>query len=104
MDRAFDYNQNLRITFRGYFVSHMTYDGRTLPMLTLINEYTRESLAISVERKLGRYEVIEALADVMLFRGIPENICSDNGLELVAKELRQLLAKPGTGALYVETA
>ena len=41
-------------------------------MLTLIDEYTRESLAIRVARKLGRYEVIEALADVMLFRGIPQ--------------------------------
>ena len=51
---------------------------------------------------LGRYEVIEALADVMLFRGIPENIRSDNGPEFVAKELRQWLAKVGTGTLYIE--
>jgi hypothetical protein len=45
---------------------------------------------------------IEALADVMLFRGIPENIRSDNGPEFVAKELRQWLAKVGTGTLYIE--
>src|SRR5208282_5508098 len=62
------------------FVSAMTHDGR----------------------RLGRYEVIEALADVMLFRGIPENIRSDNGPEFVAKELRQWLAKVGTGTLYIE--
>jgi putative transposase len=55
------------------FVSAMTHDGRTLRMLTLIDEYTRECLAIRVARRLGRYEVIEALADVMLCRGIPEN-------------------------------
>ena len=54
------------------FVSAMTHDGRTLRMLTLIDEYTRECLAIRVARRLGRYEVIEALADVMLYRGIPE--------------------------------
>jgi putative transposase len=84
------------------FVSAMTHDGRTLRMLTLIDEYTRESLAIRVARRLGRYEVIEALADVMLFRGIPENIRSDNGPEFVAKELRQWLAKVGTGTLYIE--
>jgi putative transposase len=84
------------------FVSAMTHDGRTLRMLTLIDEFTRESLAIRVARKLGRYEVIEALADVMLFRGIPENIRSDNGPEFVAKELRQWLAKVGTGTLYIE--
>ena len=48
------------------FVSGKTHDGRTLRMLTLIDEYTRECLAIRVARRLGRYEVIEALADVML--------------------------------------
>jgi putative transposase len=84
------------------FVSAMTHDGRTLRMLTLIDEYTRESLAIRVARRLGRYEVIEALADVMLFRGIPEYIRSDNGPEFVAKELRQWLAKVGAGTLYIE--
>ena len=71
-------------------------------MLTLIDECTRECLAIRGARRLGRYEVIEALADVMLFRGIPENIRSDNGPEFVAKELRLWLAKLGTGTLYIE--
>ena len=84
------------------FVSAMTHDGRTLRMLTLIDEYTRDRLAIRVARRPGRYEVIEALADVMLFRGIPENIRSDNGPEFVAKELRHWLAKVGTGTLYIE--
>jgi transposase InsO family protein len=46
--------------------------------------------------------VIEALADVMLFRGVPENIRSDNGPEFVAEELRKWLAKVGTGPLYIE--
>ena len=71
-------------------------------MLTLIDEYTRESLAIRVARRLGRYEVIEVLADVMLFRGIPEHLRSDNGPEFVAEELRTWLAKLGTGTLYIE--
>jgi hypothetical protein len=52
------------------FVSAMTHYGRTLRMLTLIDEYTRECLAIRVARRLGRYEVIEALADVVLCRGV----------------------------------
>jgi putative transposase len=84
------------------FVSAMTHDGRTLRMLTLIDEYTRECLAIRVARRLGSYEVIEALADVMLWRGIPENIRSDNGPEFVAKELRKWLGNLGTGTLYIE--
>jgi putative transposase len=71
------------------FVSGKTHDGRTLRMMTLIDEYTRESLASRVARRLGKYEVIEALADVMLFRGVPENIRSDNGPEFVTKEVRQ---------------
>ena len=61
------------------FVSAMTHDGRTLRLLVLIDEYTRECLAIRVARRLGSNEVIETLADVMLWRGIPEHIRSDNG-------------------------
>jgi transposase InsO family protein len=80
----------------------MTDDGRTLRMLTLIDEYTRECLAIRVARRLGRYEVIEALADVMLCRGVPEHIRSDNGPEFVAKELRKWLGSVGVGTLYIE--
>ena len=71
-------------------------------MLTLIDEYTRECLAIRVARRLGRYEVIEALADVMLLKGVPEHIRSDNGPEFVAKELRKWLGSVGTGTLYIE--
>jgi putative transposase len=81
------------------FVSAMTHDGRTLRMLTLIDEYTRECLAIRVARRLGRYEVIETLADVMLCRGVPEHIRSDNGPEFVAKELRKWLGSVGVGTL-----
>ena len=84
------------------FVSAMTHDGRTLRLLTLIDEYTRECLAIRVARRLGSFEVIETLADVMLFRGMPEHLRSDNGPEFIAKELRKWLANLGTGTLYIE--
>ena len=84
------------------FVSARTHDGRTLRLLTLIDEYTRECLAIRVARRLGSAEVLETLADVMLWHGIPEYIRSDNGPEFIAKELRQWLAKLGTGTLYIE--
>ena len=47
-------------------------------------------------------EVIETLSDVMLWRGIPEHIRSDNGLEFVAQKLRQWLGNLGTGTLYIE--
>jgi transposase InsO family protein len=84
------------------FVSAMTHDGRTLRLLVLLDEYTRECLAIRVARRLRSYEVIETLAEVMLWRGIPENIRSDNGPEFVAEELRKWLGNVGTGTLYIE--
>lgn len=84
------------------FVSARTHEGRGLRLLVLLDEYTRECLAIRVARRLGSYEVIEMLADVMLFRGIPEHLRSDNGPEFVAQELRRWLAKLGTGTLYIE--
>jgi transposase InsO family protein len=80
----------------------MTHDGRALRLLVLIDEYTRECLAIRVARRLGSAEVIEVLAEVMLQRGIPGNIRSDNGPEFIAQELRKWLAKVGTGTLYIE--
>src|SRR6202030_4071442 len=76
--------------------------GRALRLLVLIDEYTRECLAIRVARRLGSAEVIEVLGEVMLGRGIPENIRSDNGPEFIAQELQKWLRKVGTGALYIE--
>ena len=53
------------------FVSARTHDGRMLRILALIDEYTRECLALSVARRMGSQDVIETLSDVMLWRGIP---------------------------------
>ena len=84
------------------FMNARTHEGRTLRLLTLLDEYTRECLAIRVERRMGSQQIIEALSDVMLWRGIPEQIRSDNGPEFIAKQLRQWLAKLGTATLYIE--
>jgi len=84
------------------FVSAMTHDGRLLRLLTLIDKYTRKCLAIRVARRLGSQEVIETLVDVMLLRGIPEYLRSDNAPEFVARELRKWLGRLGTGTLYIE--
>jgi hypothetical protein len=54
-----------------------------------------------VARRLGSQEVIDTLAEVMLVRGIPAHLRSDNGPEFVARELRHWLAKLGTGTLYM---
>ncbi len=78
------------------FVKAMTHDGRALRILVVIDEYTRECLALRVARRLGSLQVIDTLADVMLVRGIPEHIRSDNGPEFIAEELRKWLGKVGT--------
>jgi len=62
-------------------------------MLNLIDEHTRECLLIRAERRWSSARVIEALADVMVMKGIPEHLRSDNGPEFVAKELRKGLAE-----------
>jgi putative transposase len=84
------------------FMMATTHDGRSLRLLTLVDEFSRECLAIRVARRLGRYEVIETLAEAMKRRGVPEHIRSDNGPEFLAKELREWLQHVGCGTLYIE--
>jgi putative transposase len=84
------------------FVSARTEEGRRLRILTLIDEYTRECLALRVARRLNSQEVIETLSDVMLWKGIPEHIRSDNGPEFVSKPLRAWLQTLGAVPLYIE--
>ena len=69
--------------------------------MTLIDEFTRECLAIRVARRINSLGVLETMADVMLVRGIPEHIRSDNGPEMTAKIVRQWLASVGAKTLYI---
>jgi len=84
------------------FVMDRTADGRPLKILTLIDEFTKEALAIYVARRIRAHDVIDLLADVMIERGIPEHIRSDNGPEMVAKSLRAWLGRLGTKTLYIQ--
>ena len=84
------------------FVSARTHDGRSIRLLTLVDEYTREALAIKVARRLNSVNVIEAMADVMVRKGVPEHIRSDNGPEMTAKIIRDWLPKVGANTLYIE--
>ena len=69
------------------FVEDRTHDGRKYRMLNVIDEFTRECLAIRVNRKLKSTDVIHALSDLFILRGIPTYIRSDNGPEFVAQAL-----------------
>ena len=66
------------------FVADRTHDGKAFRMLCVIDEFSRESLAIRVARRLRATDVIEALCELFVSRGIPTHIRSDNGPELVA--------------------
>jgi len=84
------------------FVEAQTHNGRRLRLLTLIDEFTRECLAIRVARRINSFAGIETLADIMLIRGVPEYIRSDNGPEMTAKLVRKWLAQVGAKTLYIE--
>lgn len=84
------------------FVSDRTHDGRPVRMLTVLDEYTRECLAIRVERQLKANEVIEELSHLMVERGTPEHLRSDNGSEFTAEAVRDWLAGVGVKTLYIE--
>ena len=83
------------------FVMDRTHDGRVLKILTLIDEYTKEALAVYPARRIRANDVIDIFADVMVERGVPEYIRSDNGPEMIAKVLRNWLARVGTKTAYI---
>ena len=84
------------------FVEHRTHDGRKMRMLCVVDEFTREALAIRVARRLRSNDIIDVLADLMLERGAPEHIRSDNGPEFIALVVRQWIAAVGAKTAYIE--
>jgi transposase InsO family protein len=72
------------------FVYDRTRDGRGFRMLTILDEYSRECLAIDVGRKITHDAVMHRLTDLFFRRGIPEHIRSDNGSEFSGKSSTQL--------------
>ncbi|MRR32895.1 IS3 family transposase, partial [bacterium] len=84
------------------FVLASTDDGRPFRMLNVIDEYTRECLAIQVARSLKAGDVEACLTDLFCRRGIPEHIRSDNGSEFTARSIRRWLSALGAQTLYIE--
>jgi putative transposase len=84
------------------FVQARTHDGRVFRMLTLVDEFTRECLAIDVARKLTSEDVLERLSDLFIRRGVPDYLRSDNGSEFTATVVRDWLTKVGVKTLYIE--
>ena len=86
------------------FVADRTEDGRQLKLLAVIDEYTRECLAVEVGRTFTSREVILTLQYLFATRGAPEHIRSDNGPEFVAKAVQKWLAAACVKTLYIQKA
>ena len=84
------------------FVMARTADGKAFRILTMIDEYTRECLAMLVNRRITSQDVIDQLFQLIIFRGIPEHIRSDNGPEFTAKTMRGWLNRLSVKTLFIE--
>ena len=84
------------------FVHCRTDDGRAFRTLNILDEHSKECLAIKTERKLNSADVIDMLTDLFILRGVPAYIRSDNGPEFVAQAVRDWIAAVGAKTAYIE--
>ena len=84
------------------FVQIRTRGGRGVRLLTVMDDYTRECLAIRAACSIRSADVIETLAELMLAREVPDHIRSDNGPEFTARAVREWLGRVGSRTLYIE--
>jgi putative transposase len=83
------------------FVEDRTHDGRKFRALNVVDEFTRECLAIRVSRKLNSTDVIDVLSDLFILRGVPGHIRSDNGPEFIAKAVQDWITAVGAKTAYI---
>jgi transposase InsO family protein len=79
-----------------------THDGRPVRILAVIDEYTRECMALEVNRRLTSNDVLHCLGNLFIQRGIPVFIRSDNGSEFTARAVRDWLTRLGIQTLFIE--
>jgi putative transposase len=84
------------------FMVARTSDGRAFRLLAILDEYSRECLAILVARHITSQDVVDQLFSLFLLRGIPEHIRSDNGPEFTARAVRDWLQRLGVKTLFIE--
>jgi transposase InsO family protein len=84
------------------FMIDRTVDGRAFKVLNIIDEYTRECLAMLIARKIRNQDVIDLLFELFILRGIPDHIRSDNGPEFTATAIRKWLNRLGVKTLFIE--
>jgi len=81
--------------------SDRTRDGKALRFLAIMDEYTRECLAIEVSRSITSEEVLSRLTELFIWKGVPEHIRSDNGAQFTAKRVRSWLKRLGVKTLFI---
>jgi transposase InsO family protein len=81
-----------------------THDGRPLRLLTVVDEYTRQCLAIKVGRQLRADDVLQCLTDLCVAHGVPDHLRADNGPEFTNRAVRTWLGRLGTRPLFIEPA
>jgi len=84
------------------FVQDRTHNGKAIRMLTVIDEHSRECLAIETGRKLNSKNVMDVLSQLFIENGTPQYIRSDNGPEFIAKQLRWWLKRNQIDTLFIE--
>jgi putative transposase len=84
------------------FQHDATEDGRELKFLNVVDEFTREALAIEVDRSINAEETVAVLARLAAERGAPANLRADNGPELTAAVLREWCRQRSTATAYIE--
>ena len=84
------------------FLLTRTSEGRPLRVLTVLDEFTRECLAIDVARRITSDDVLGRLAQLFIEHGTPQYLRSDNGPEFTARAVRDWLQRVGVQALYIE--
>lgn len=84
------------------FVFTRTHDGRAIKLMTVIDEFTRQCLAVTVHRRQDHQDVLQTLGELFVKHGVPDNIRSDNGSEFTADAVRNWLKRLGVKTLYIE--
>lgn len=83
------------------FIHDRTVHGQPVKMLGIIDEYTRECLALEVHRSITADRVLDVLVNLFLTRGVPTHLRSDNGPEFIAQAIRDHLQSTGVNTLYI---
>ena len=86
------------------FIHDTDERDRPLKWLSVVDEFTRECVALEVERSITAADVVNVLTELFMIRGVPAHIRSDNGGEFIAEAIRRLAALTGLEMLYIAPA